>query len=441
MPTALLANGPNKVSLERDDEDHYFYTASWLVGVLQNTSGPPYTVGPNEATMAAGLPLPGSPWIYEDVPDLNVYCLPRVSVKRQSQIHENHPVNFWELTFTFSDNLCGVVEHMDPLLRPQKMSGSSIKFVEEATVDRFGVPIQNSSYEQYRGQMVEFDNNRPQIIVEQNVPFLELDMLAKLVDMVSDSEMWGFPRRCVKFSDYSWRQECRGAAEPYFVRRLTFDINVKVKQNTTEDDFDHLISGFDRDLPDEGTKVLKGHWSNGKWVLDQIGVDSSGNPIMPDWRNPTHFMRVIDTHGNPTKIPLNGRGEPWDPDWTPPMKYWCIRAMNPPIVGGTSTSSTVNGTCTEAISQLDSMNDELPNHEFKLYGPYNDQATADATCNAPLDQVKNSDEYDRSFCSGDQGKWRIEKYDEADLFDYLGVPTEIGNFTPYTVATTPLVGP
>lgn len=68
---------------------------------------------------------------------------------------------------------------------------------------------------------------------------------------------------------------------------------------------DALVSGFDRDLLDEGTKVLHGRWaSTGKWTLLDI------NGVPPDPENPQHFDRFTDRNGNPARVLLDGSGRP-----------------------------------------------------------------------------------------------------------------------------------
>lgn len=71
-----------------------------------------------------------------------------------------------------------------------------------------------------------------------------------------------------------------------------------------------ISSGWDRDLLDEGTKVLNGYWHrNGYWA--QRHVDELGT-VLPDPSNPADFIRFTDRKGNPANVILNGRGVPYD---------------------------------------------------------------------------------------------------------------------------------
>lgn len=81
-------------------------------------------------------------------------------------------------------------------------------------------------------------------------------------------------------------------------------------------EFDVNTDTFDRDVLDEGTKVLFGEWDRAKgfWQTKPIGVKADGTFILPDPSNPSHFMRYADPNGNVTRIILNGHGVPWNPD-------------------------------------------------------------------------------------------------------------------------------
>jgi hypothetical protein len=413
--SAVLIAGPifPPDALSVDDQGNKTYKVMFQVAV--NASD-----GPNAVYECPGLPLPGTPWIWEDLVDNTVVCLPRCEIKRHTAYDkDNVQVIHWFVTFTYSSNVCQVIESLDPLLQPQKITGDNINFTEEATEDRFGVPILNSAYEPVRGQIVEFDAGRDQVIIEQNVPLLELDLLASLKHNLNDEPMWGAPRRCVKFSSYSWREACRGIGEAYYIRRLVFDIFIKKNPEAVEGNPDYLVSGFDRKYRDVGQKVLFGHWEGlasqpGKWVLDPIGLDpTTGEIRYGDWRNPSDFQCAVDRHGNPTTLVLDGRGKPYDPD-SPPSKWWCVRPFD-------GDPYTFEGTCTDAIALLDDFDE--------LYGPYEQESDAQATAALTEQELaaKGEQPYDPSFCEGRSkpGEFPLEKYDDDNLF-LLGIPTTFG---------------
>lgn len=412
---ATLISGPIGEYKTQDDSGHKEYHLSLLVET------DPATEGSNAASQAPGLPVPGSPWDWEDLVDNDVVCHPRVEVRRHKDIKENRPVTHWMLTYLYSSKICDIFASMDPLLQDNKVSGSTTHHTIEATHDRFGVPIQNSAWEQFRGPQVEFDDARPQIIVEQNVADVERELLDGLINGVNDEPMWGLPARCIKFSEYTWSEDCRGPGMVYYKRRLVFDINARINPNAVFGDPDYLLSGWDRDLLDQGQKVLWGHWnSQGKWEVDPIGLeyDEFGEVvgfIYPDRFNPTHFMRAIDRRGNPTTLILNGQGEPWDPDGsTDTSTFWCLSDGVVPTV--------FEGTCAAAFAQAATLGPA-----YQVWGPWETNEAATDACS--LSGI-HGQPFNPSFCPGQgQGSIHVEYYPSVNLF-WLNVPVYIAGAVP-----------
>lgn len=78
-----------------------------------------------------------------------------------------------------------------------------------------------------------------------------------------------------------------------------------------------LVGDWDRDVNDEGTKALRGHW-NVDGVTPRYWVTDAG----VDKNNPSDFINTQDTNGNFGKVFLNGAGIPHLPsrDGTDPAK-------------------------------------------------------------------------------------------------------------------------
>lgn len=274
----------------QDDQGYRTFKIVWRI----RTS---FTEGPNAVLDCPGLPVPGSPWSFDDDFNLSVWCLPKMGVKPIVSV-EGDPCNLWDLEQSFSNKPppasqqqgCQDQSIDDPLLQPQKVSGSFVKYQEEATYDRFGEPIDTSSFEQIRGAQNEWDANRPSVVVEQNVATLGIEVFAPMIDSLNMFALWGVPARYVKLSDAKWEKKFYGLCYVYYTRTFTFDINYR---------------GFDRDFLDEGTKVLHGHWGGeGQWVLDEIDGQT------PDYLNPSHYDRFKDKNGENCKVILNGFGIP-----------------------------------------------------------------------------------------------------------------------------------
>lgn len=400
---ASVIGGPFDMQVDILDDGHLEYKVKLRVMADRLTEGP-FAV-----MQAIGLPLPGSNWIWEDDVDPRVVCLPRCSIRRHPQYKETDPVEYYDLGFTYTSKVCDVIGYLDPLLQPQRLSGSSIKYTEQATHDYRGVPILTSSWEKIQGPAVEFDANRPQVVIEQNKALLQGGLLSELIDCVNDATMWGLPPRCVKFSDYAWSEECRGPGYAYYRRRLIFDVFVRKNPETGA-----LESGFDREAIDEGTMALIGDWnSKGEWEIQPIGIDDTGDFIYPDWRNPAHFKRFHDKIGNPRRVVLNGFGEPWDPNAEAKELEW--------VISDGETANTFTGTCTAAFAAAAAAGDE-----FAVYGPFPDAPAATTAAGSAGSLAYTMRELDPSFCSTNrQGKIRIRKYPSRNLF-LLGIPATFG---------------
>lgn len=300
--------------MTRDDDGYREYTAVFKVNADSD-------FGPAAVRFVAGLPQPGDIWQFKLDFDGFAVCTNYLDI-RPLTTEDDGPTTEWrvELKFTtkprdkcylnYGTGTEDVGDH--PLLEPDRISGSSVEFQEEATTDRNGDRIVNSAHEQIRGPQVEFDAGRDVVVIEQNVADVDLDTLSAYKHYVNDDWMWGFPPRSVKFSRYTWEKKWDAECDVFFVRRLEFDVFVK-----DDPDGPEPTSGFDRDLLDEGTKVLWGHWDDGgtgAWVTDRIGAFGLG--IVPDPNNPAHFMRAQDRAGNPIRVVLNGAGVPATSDAT-----------------------------------------------------------------------------------------------------------------------------
>jgi hypothetical protein len=193
----------------------------------------------------------------------------------------------------------------DPLLQPPKITITFASTNEEATRDRFGRPLTFSSWEQIRGKQVEFPEGTVSVKITQNVATFDLAAHALSNQAVNMFPMWGMPRRTIKLSGVT-RSEAKyyGAGLSYYERSL---------------DFEARYAGWDRDILDEGTKVLRGDWKavggsgsgsgsgTGEW---EWILKPSPSGKMPDPYNPRDFIRATDPNGNPAKIILNGQGTP-----------------------------------------------------------------------------------------------------------------------------------
>jgi hypothetical protein len=286
--------------MTRDEEGHRVYKIKHLVvtDVL--------TDGPAQALTTPGLPVPGDVWIVGTDVDVWAWCRQEATVTPH-QGKEGEPGYHWAVEQTFSTKptkRCYESQFNNPLMEPQKVSGSFVRYTEEGQLDKDGVPMVNSAFERIRGPQNEWDNSRPQIVIEQNVPLLQLELLVALRDTVNDSLLWGLPSRTIKLSDIKWSRQMFGMCYFYYTRTFTFDVNYDT---------------WDRRVLDEGTKALRGKWQTDpasasfkQYVLDP---DIADNPQA--YLNPVNFVRYRDFHGEPGRVILNGYGRPWDTGTVP----------------------------------------------------------------------------------------------------------------------------
>lgn len=315
---SVTLKGPKKRVLSVDAEGHRTYRITYLVE-SDSTSD-----GLSQAYNCPGLPESGSS--YEILDDFDVWAWCREDTTINEVVPDDKP-RHWLVEKVFStkppdekQTRCNDNQIEDPLLEPVKLSGDFTRFTQEETHDRFNHPIQNSSHEQIRGQNAEFDRSRPVVDIDMNVADLQIALLSTLQDYVNDGPMWGFPARCIKLSASPWERKFWGSCYYYFTRKLKFEINARQDTDASgnlvwnADGSPSIVSGWDRDILDEGDKVLGGpnaHWgvtangeTEGVWYPGQIaGAD-------PDPTNPAHFVRAIDQKGNPTHVILDGAGKP-----------------------------------------------------------------------------------------------------------------------------------
>lgn len=283
--------GPRKWSLTKNSKGYRTYKIVVRVNTDHVDDGP-HTV----LTTTPNLPQPGDIWAWGHDLDPWVTCRHDAEVAAASGVIEGEPHKEWDVEFTYSNEpieQCQDLEQEDPLLQPNRVSGSFRKVTKEATKDRYGRALTNSAHEQLRGPTVEFDNSYPTIRIEQNVPDLQFNLLCQMIETVNDNALWGFTKRTIKLSRISWECLYTGNCQPYIKRVLEFEIDPAT---------------WDREILDEGTKMLAGDWNAVTWVYTIRDID--GKPADPN--NPRHFIKATGADGNPMRVMLNGRGVPAD---------------------------------------------------------------------------------------------------------------------------------
>ena len=270
-------------SMERDSEGHRNYKLISQVRA-DNVNCGPYTV-----MLTAGLATIGSTWAVGGEVDGWAFCYPDMKITPKLDGEQGA---YWQVEQKFSTkplSRCQTATIENPLLEPQKVSGSFVRYTKEIDRDKDGTKLVYSSHEPITGSIVEFDAHRATVRVEQNVGVLGIYSFTQMMNRVNSSPMWGLNARMVKLSNVSWERKVWGTCTFYYTRAFEFDVD---------------FNTFDREVFDQGRWVLNGEWINGAWVLKNI----DGSPPNPN--NSLHFIPFRSARGDPGFTHLNGAGLP-----------------------------------------------------------------------------------------------------------------------------------
>lgn len=292
---------------EREDDSHRNWTLDSYISSTDPLNGPASVMAWVDGH---GFAIGAEYNIGNDF-DTWAFCYPTMKVSRAPKIEDGEPVYHWIVRQKFSTRplrRCNTLAIENPLDEPVKISGSYVKYTKEAQYDRFGNQIRTSSFEKIHGPPVEFDANRMSVRMEWNISSFNPHEHALYVDTVNDATLWGFDARQVKLSNITYERRLYGTCSFYYNRVLEFDTDYR---------------GFDRDILDEGQKVLKGEWATtaadptlltyrkgvplppgSLWKLTAIDGKA------PDRSNPQHYMRYKDRNGEMGRVVLDGNGEP-----------------------------------------------------------------------------------------------------------------------------------
>lgn len=361
-----------------DPEGHRTYKVRYKVWTQSNQDGPA------AAMQTPGLPAIGSTYAYGTglEYDLWAWRQPGMEVEKVPGNAEGDFPYVWYVTLTFSTKPRRRDQErpqdsdvQDPLAEPQKASGSWVKEKEVATEDRHGNPVIYSSFEPIVGPLNEWDADKDQVVIEQNVAALDYPTFAAMKNCLNDRPLWGFPARAIKLSGASWRKNWGKHNSVYFTRTFTFQIRVKIDVQKRTVGSLQTFSGSHNIIVPEGSfsaadigrsitgpgipvgsvitdvqdtspgnfmtviistlATASGTISGvvetsggtiGDWdrdILDESGRCISGywsNSLPRSWipdvgvdaDNPADYIQCVDPAGNPTRLILNGNGVPWD---------------------------------------------------------------------------------------------------------------------------------
>lgn len=260
--------GRTSWELKRGNDGHRDYNIEWLIQADDQEDGP-FTI-----FNTPGLPLIGTWWSYGNDDDPWAFCKADWSAK---PVLTREPNFYWLVNQLFStrpNKRCMDNSIENPLDEPPDVGGSFAKYTKEATQDINGRPVRSSSFERFKGSLVERDFNRPTLEIGLNLAELPLGTICQQIDTRNDSPIWGIDEGQAKLSTVAWQRKLFGTCSFYYTVKYGFDLD----QNK-----------FVRYIQDEGHKKLK----------------PSGDPT-----DPSHYIAAKDALEENVVIPLNGSGAP-----------------------------------------------------------------------------------------------------------------------------------
>jgi hypothetical protein len=385
---ATVLTGQREWKGRREDDGNYSLQVTHRV--LCNPGEGPYA-----ALMAEGLPQPGDRWRFNIDPHTGAageqliwaYC--GMGSDAEQQTGDGSPgwdnASYWDVSQTFSTKPPERKQPAgDPLLEPQKVTGSFSRTSKEALNDRFGIPITNSAWERFHGQQVEFDSGHAVVNVEQNVAELNLPALAAAYQTVNGLPLWGMPARTIKLSGVSWdphdytrTDPATGAPTParYYTRKFEFEANWE---------------GWDRNLLDEANKVLHGHW---KYITTTTTTTT------------TTTQTATTTAAGATTVQAS-------------------TTTTPPIISGSAQyprGATVTFAGGQYVAIRNSPKQTLAMPGNPTYWTLLPSGPHDAGFYSPTTQY-NLGDYVEAAVELAAGHVHVEKYDESDFVGGLGIP-------------------
>lgn len=253
-------------SVDRDQVGHRDYDITWLV----TTDDP--NDDPSIVMACPDLPAIGSQWSFGNGVDAWALCWPNF---KASPVVTHEPNTWWLVTQRFSTRpiwRCQNTSIENPLLEPYKINGNFTKRTRLVDKNYDGTPARSSSQQRFTGGEMEFDDDRPTVQISFNTLLWPGEIFTRMSNTVNDSELWGLPARAIKLSTPSFQRNLWGICNFYFTVNYEFELMVKVDPDTGE------FLGWDRNIADRGTRVLRGY-SPGNWEI--VAPDGSGNPTQP----------------------------------------------------------------------------------------------------------------------------------------------------------------
>lgn len=231
--------GLRNIAFTRDDEGHRTYT------VTRHFRSNNYLDGPETILQTINLLFPiGSAYAEGSDYDPWAFLTPDMGISVHSDSPEGEPCVDWIATLKYTTKpmtRCNDTQIENPLLEPFSISGDFVHVSREMKTDKDGKPLLHVNFEQMVGPEVEEKISYPALSISFNSAALPLNIINLLINKVNDAPLWGYPARCVRFTDAKWERILYGVCFYYFKITYTFETNLET---------------FDKFIPAVGYKTL-----------------------------------------------------------------------------------------------------------------------------------------------------------------------------------------
>jgi hypothetical protein len=190
-------------------------------------------------------------------------------------------------------------ERGDPVSQAPKISGSFVRAMKAAMVDRNGDPLTNSVDEPYI-PAPEIDDSRDSLIVEVNTATINLATRSGMRDKVNNASYWGLGKRTIKLGQWAYTVEYYAANTYYIAHRFEFEINLDKWDDVRLDMGHRFIADIvDGEIVYESIMDGKDQRLREARLLDGAGSLLAGDPPVP-----FELRREIYAEADFTSLPL-----------------------------------------------------------------------------------------------------------------------------------------
>lgn len=221
----ITSVGIRNQSLQRDEEGHRTYS------VTRHFRSDDYLDGPESVLQTVNALFPvGSAYVEANDYDPWAFLTPDMSIAPHGDVNEGEPCVDWIVTMQYTTkpmNRCNDTTIENPLLEPFSISGDFIHVSREMKRDKDGKPLLHVNFEPMVGPEVEERISSPTVSISFNAAFLPLNIITLLLNKVNDAPLWGYPKRCVKFTDAKWERLLYGTCFYYYKISYTFETNIE----------------------------------------------------------------------------------------------------------------------------------------------------------------------------------------------------------------------